>query len=67
MDITKDMTFGELLAYDMELGNVLQSVGMHCAFCPAHSFETLEQGCMVHGLDVDDVIAALDDYLAQKA
>ncbi len=66
MEITRDTTFGEMLAYDPNLGQILMSVGMHCAFCPAHAVESLEQGCLVHGLDVDRVLQVIEEYEASK-
>ena len=67
MEITKKTTFGEMLSYDYSLGELLLSAGMHCAFCPGHAYETLEEGCLVHGIDPDDMIATIQEYEASKA
>ena len=34
--------------------------GMHCISCPASAMETLEEACEVHGIDVDEIIEALN-------
>ena len=36
-------------------------VGMHCLGCPSSQMESLEEACMVHGLDVDEVLEFLND------
>jgi len=34
--------------------------GMHCIGCPAAQGETLEEASMVHGIDVDALVFALN-------
>ncbi len=62
MDITKDMTIGEILVSKPEVAPVLMEAGMHCLGCPSARAESLEEAAMVHGLDIDslmDKISAL--------
>ena len=62
--VTKDIKIGELLmtAPNRELAaGILMSMGMHCLGCPASQAETLEQACMVHGVDADDIVKKLND------
>ena len=33
---------------------------MHCIGCPAHTVETLEEACSVHGIDVDALVEELN-------
>lgn len=40
--------------------DILMSFGMHCLQCPCAQAETLEEACMVHELDVDTVLKALN-------
>ena len=35
--------------------------GMHCVGCPASQAETLEEACMVHGIDVQDIVDMLNE------
>ena len=65
--ITKDMIIADIIAVDTYLIPVLMSAGMHCVGCPSAQGESLEEACFVHGLDADEVEAALNDYLAQNA
>ena len=66
MAITKDMTMGQILAIDDGIADILMGAGMHCIFCPAHQAESLEDGCLVHGLDPDAILANINKYLALK-
>lgn len=40
--------------------------GMHCVGCPSSIGESLEQACAVHGLDVDEVLQSINEYLTAK-
>ena len=66
MEITKQTTMGEMLTYDRGIAMVLMQAGMHCIGCPSSIHESLEQACMVHGLDADEVLANIHKYLAAK-
>ncbi len=66
MEITKDTTMGELLRLDIGIADILMQNGMHCVGCPAHAFESLEDGCAGHGIDVEEVVEAIKAYLAGK-
>ena len=65
--ITKDMSIGEVLALDETTEPILTEYGMHCMGCPVSQMETLEQGCAVHGTDVNELVARLNAYLAGRA
>lgn len=67
MEITKKTTMGEMLRYDLEIARVLTSCGMHCVGCPSSIGESLEDACAVHGLDADEVLAKINEFLASKA
>ena len=43
---------------------LFMNIGMHCLGCPASRGETVEQACMVHGVDPDELCAELNDYFA---
>ena len=60
MKIEKNMTIGELLEKCPEKAEILLSAGMHCLGCPASAGESLEEACEVHGIDVDEVMEALN-------
>ena len=60
MKIEKDMTIGELLEKAPEKADILLEEGMHCLGCPASQAETLEEACMVHGIDVEELLTKLN-------
>ncbi len=59
-DINKDMTIAELMEVAPDKVNVLLMAGMHCVGCPASLGETIEEACMVHGIDVEDLLKELN-------
>lgn len=61
--ITKDMTIGEIISKNQNLVAILMQAGMHCVGCPSAQGESLEEACMVHGIDADTVLQALNAYL----
>lgn len=60
MEITKDMTIGEVVSSKPESGRILMSFGMGCIGCPSAQAETIEEAAMVHGLNLDDLMASLN-------
>ena len=59
--ITKDTRIGELLQLDKDVSPILLSIGMHCLGCPASQMETIEEAAAVHGVNVDELVKALND------
>ena len=60
MKFNKDTKIGELLEKAPEKVDLLLQAGMHCIGCPASQEETLEEACMVHGIDVQDIVDELN-------
>jgi hybrid cluster-associated redox disulfide protein len=61
--ITKDMSMHEVLMSNPDAAEVLFKSGMGCVGCPAAQMETLEQGCLAHGMtekQVDEIIDILN-------
>ena len=63
MKLTKQTTMGEMLEYYMGIAYILMQCGMHCVGCPSSIGESLEEACAVHGLDADEVMDVIRDYL----
>ncbi len=57
--ITKDMTIGEIVRTNMDVVPVLMNAGMHCIGCPSAQGETLEEAAMVHGINIDELMAQI--------
>lgn len=64
--VTKQTLIGEMLQMDMGIAAILMAAGMHCVGCPSSAMESLEEACMVHGMNADEVLAQINDYLANK-
>lgn len=64
--ITKNIGFSELLEKHPEAVEVLMNSGMHCIGCPASMFETLEQGAMSHGIDINELVDKINEKLEGK-
>lgn len=60
MKINKDMTIGEIVREYPETIEVLMGFGMGCVGCPSAQAETIEEAAMVHGMDLDELIKALN-------
>ncbi len=63
MKATKDMLILDLLQLDQNIAGLLMGYGMHCIGCMLASNETIEQACMAHGIDADDLIGHINSYL----
>ncbi|WIV12301.1 DUF1858 domain-containing protein [Proteiniborus sp. MB09-C3] len=60
MAITKDMLIGEILKEKPESVEALLRFGMGCIGCPSSQMESLEQAAMVHGIDLEKLLAELN-------
>lgn len=65
MEITKDMTIGEILMANPKVAPVLMEAGMHCLGCPASQGESLEEAAMVHGIDIDSLMEAVNKEIQE--
>jgi len=61
--ITKDTIIGSILDAAPESAPFFLSIGMHCLGCPHSRGETVEQACMVHGIDSDGFVEDLNEFL----
>ncbi|MCR4621119.1 MAG: DUF1858 domain-containing protein [Clostridiales bacterium] len=56
---------GQIVREYPEAVEVLLESGMHCLGCPASQAESLADACMVHGIDADELIAAVNEKIAE--
>ena len=63
--ITKDTIIGDILDMDATTAPFFLEMGMHCLGCPSARGETLEQACMVHGVDADELVKKINDHMAK--
>ena len=66
IEIKKDTIIGDILDVAPQTAPIFLSIGMHCLGCPSSRGETVEEACMVHGIDVDKLLALVNEE-ANKA
>jgi len=64
--VTKDMIIGDILRIDQGIIPILMQAGMHCVGCPSAQGESLEEACLVHGMDVESLVNNINAYLENK-
>ena len=64
--VTKDTIILDVLRIDPDTAQFFFEIGMHCLGCPSASGESIEQACMVHGVDCDELVNKINNYLADK-
>lgn len=63
--ITGATLIGELLKIDAGVIPILMEAGMHCVGCPSSQGESIEEACMVHGIDSEGLVAELNQFLGE--
>ena len=64
--ISKDMIIADLVKMDQNIVPILMREGMHCIGCPSAQAESLEEACMVHGIDCGDLVSKMNEVLATR-
>ena len=58
--IEKTTIIGDILDIAPETAPLFLSIGRHCLGCPSSRGETVEEACMVHGVDADELLVELN-------
>ena len=66
MIVTKDTIVGDIVYQDEGIALILMSAGLHCLGCALASGETIEEACIVHGMDCDTLLEEINNYLQTK-
>ena len=64
--IKADMAIGDVVSKYPSTIEVFFKHGLGCVGCAVARFENIQQGAMAHGIDVDTLIADLNQALANK-
>ncbi len=67
MEIKKDMPLLEVVRNHPETIQVFMSYGMGCIGCAAARFETIEEGALAHGIDVDALVRDLNKAVSESS
>ena len=60
MKFSKDSKLTDIIENAPDKIEILLEAGMHCIGCMAAQFETLEEACSVHGIDVEEIVEKLN-------
>lgn len=63
MEVTKNSIIGDVLDAHPETAELFLAMGMHCLGCPASRGESIEEACMVHGADADELVAKINEAI----
>lgn len=66
MTITKEMTIEDVVAKYPETMIVFMRHGLHCVGCHVSAFESIEEGSMAHGINVDALVLDLNNVVAMR-
>ena len=66
MIITKNTIIGDILDTDGTVAPFFLEIGMHCLGCPSARGETIEEACMVHGTNADELEAKLHQHFGKE-
>ena len=66
MRITKESVIGDILDAAPETAQFFFEIGMHCLGCPASRGESVEDACLVHGTDADELVAKINAFLGEQ-
>ena len=64
VQIEKETIIGDILDIAPQTAPLFFSIGMHCLGCPSARGETVEQACMVHGIDPDAFLEEVNKFIA---
>lgn len=64
--ITKQMNIEETIQKHPETVEIFMKYGFHCLGCAAASFEDIEAGAIVHGIDADKLVEELNETIKKK-
>lgn len=64
---TKDTLISEVLDKAPGAAPMFLAIGMHCLGCAMAHGETLEEACMVHGVDADTFLEELNAFADSSA
>lgn len=59
--VTKTMLIGEIASKYPQAVEIMFKSGMHCIGCGMTAYESLEQGCMAHGMSEEEIDKMVED------
>ena len=66
MTVDKSMTLAQVLTADRGTARIFMEFGMNCLGCPHATAESIEEACMAHGANADELVHQLNEFFAEK-
>ena len=64
-EVTKETIISDVMMNAPETMPLFQGIGMHCMGCAMASGESVAEACEVHGVDADEFIKKLNEFIAK--
>ena len=61
--IEKTTIIGDVLDIAPQTAPLFMAIGMHCLGCPSSRGATVEEACMVHGVDCDAFLKQVNYFI----
>ena len=62
--VDKTMRIGDVLNIHRGTARIFMEFGMHCLGCPHAVMESIEAACAAHGVNADELVHQLNEFLA---
>lgn len=62
--VTKESIIGDVLDMAPSTASFFFDMGMHCLGCPSARGESIEEACMVHDVDPDELVAQINEHIS---
>ncbi|MCD7769369.1 MAG: DUF1858 domain-containing protein [Oscillospiraceae bacterium] len=66
-EVTKDTIVYDVMLNAPATQPLFERIGMHCLGCAYATGESIEQACLVHGVDVDGFVNEVNDFIVAHA
>ena len=66
MTVEKNMTLAQVLTADRGTARIFMEFGMHCLGCPHATAESIEEACLAHGANAEELVHQLNEFFAEK-
>ena len=66
MEITRDMTIEQVLLKHPQAIKAFHQFQMGCISCMGAAAESIEKGALMHGVNIEELLAALNKVAAEK-
>ena len=64
--VKKDTVIADIVQNAPESLPLFEEIGMHCLGCAMASGEDIQEACNAHGVDVDNFVKKLNDFIASQ-